>query len=98
LILNILQVSPRRGEVLFFVSPKKSTQKKGDTEGLVVNTPELARPLRSLAMRFSAVRVLAELAAFAAPVGWQMQLDRAVRIPLLASPLRRMRPAMLGCA
>ena len=30
LYLNSLSVSPHRGEILFFVSPKKRTQKKGD--------------------------------------------------------------------
>ncbi len=44
--LNSLPVSTRWGEVLFFVSPKKSTQKKGDPE-------DLARTYRAGALRAS---------------------------------------------
>jgi hypothetical protein len=57
-------VAPLPGEFLFFAPPKKS-----GPEGLVAKPLELTRPLRSLALRFSPVRVLAELAGFAAPSG-----------------------------
>jgi hypothetical protein len=47
---------------LVFAPPKKS-----GPGGLSVKTTEYTRPLRSLALRFSPVWALAELAGFAAP-------------------------------
>jgi hypothetical protein len=58
---------------------------------LVVKTPELTRPLRSLALRFSPFRALAELAGFAAPAGLQIQLKQG-------GSLNPEMPAMLGFA
>ncbi len=55
------------GEVLFFASPKKSTQKKGGPEDL---------PADAGFLRFSPFLALAELAGFAAPCGLQIQLKQ----------------------
>jgi hypothetical protein len=65
--------------------------KRKAPEGLPVKPLELTRPLRSLALRFTPFRALAELAGFAAPYGLQIQLKQGGSLnPEMA--------AMLGCA